>query len=87
MLLAVMLWAAAHLLANGSLADVLLFGSFFIWALADRVSAGRRTVPRRVPGAPPSTLNDVAALVAGLLVYVGFLFWAHAWVTGVPLLG
>jgi uncharacterized membrane protein len=87
MLLAVMLWAAAHLLANGSLADVLLFGSFFIWALADRISAGRRAVPRRVPGAPPSTLNDVAALAGGLVVYAGLLFRAHAWLTGVPLLG
>ncbi|VTU23808.1 NnrU family protein [Variovorax sp. RA8] len=87
MLLAVMLWAAAHLLANGSLADVLLFGSFFIWALADRIAAGRRAVPRRVPGAPPSTLNDVAALVGGLVVYAGLLFRAHAWLTGVPLLG
>ena len=87
MLLAVVLWAAAHLLANGSLADVLLFGSFFIWALADRISAGRRAVARRVPGAPPSTLNDVAALAGGLGVYAGLLFRAHAWLTGVPLLG
>lgn len=66
---------------------MLLFGSFFIWALAGRISAGRRAVPHRVPGAPPSTLNDVVVLAGGLLVYAGFLFRAHAWLTGVPLLG
>lgn len=86
MLLAVMFWAAAHLLANGTLADVLLFGGFFVWAVADWISVQRRAVPRRVPGAPPSTLNDIAALAGGLLVYAGLLFWGHAWLSGVPLL-
>ena len=87
MLLAVMFWAAAHLLANGTLADLLLFGGFLVWAVADRISVGRRAVPRRVPGAPPSTVNDIAALAGGLVVYAGLLFWGHAWLTGVPLLG
>jgi len=86
MLLAVMFWAAAHLLANGTLADVLLFGGFFVWAVADWISVQRRAVPRRVPGAPPSTLNDIAALAGGLLVYAGLLFWGHVWLSGVPLL-
>ena len=87
MLLAVKFWAAAHLLANGTLADVLLFGAFLVWAVADRISVKRRAVPHRVPGAPPGALNDAVALVGGLVVYVGFLFWAHAWLTGVSLLG
>lgn len=87
MLLAVKFWAAAHLLANGTLADVLLFGAFLVWAVADRISVKRRAVPHRVPGAPPSALNDIAALTGGLVVYVGFLFWAHAWLTGVSPLG
>lgn len=87
MLLAVKFWAAAHLLANGTLADVVLFGAFLAWAVADRISVRRRAVPHRVPGAPPGVLNDVAALVGGLVVYVVFLFRAHVWLTGVSPLG
>jgi len=83
MLLAVKFWATAHLLANGTLADVLLFGGFLVWAVADRISVKRRAVQHKVPGAPPSAMNDVIALVGGLVVYVVFLFWAHAWLIGV----
>ncbi|SEA67942.1 NnrU family protein [Variovorax sp. YR216] len=83
MLLAVKFWATAHLLANGTLADVLLFGGFLVWAVADRISVKRRAVPRKLPGAPPSAMNDVIALVGGLVVYVVFLFWAHVWLIGV----
>lgn len=87
MLLAVTIWATAHLLANGTLADVLLFGAFLVWAVADRISVKRRAVPRHVPGAPPGSLNDVVAVVGGLGVYVAFLFWVHVWMTGVSPLG
>ena len=48
MLAAIKLWATAHLLVNGSLADVLLFGSFLVWAVAVRIS-----VKRRAPGPGP----------------------------------
>ena len=87
MLLAVKLWATAHLLANGTLADVLLFGAFLVWAVADRISVKHRAVPHSVPGAPPGALNDIAALTGGLVVYAGFLFGAHVWLTGVAPLG
>ena len=87
MLLAVILWSIAHLLANGTLADVLLFGAFLNWAVADWISVSHRAVPHRVPGAPPGAFNDLAALSAGLVVYLGFLFWAHAWLVGVSPLG
>lgn len=87
MLLAVKLWATAHLLANGTLADALLFGAFLLWAVADRISVKGRLVTRSVPGAPPRALNDFAALVGGLGVYGGFLFWVHVWLTGVSPLG
>ncbi|CAN7386613.1 NnrU family protein [Variovorax sp. LjRoot130] len=86
MLLAVALWATAHLLGNGTLADVLLFGAFLVWAVADWISVQRRAVPHSVPGAPPGALNDVVALAGGLVVYAGFLFGAHRWLTGVSLL-
>ena len=83
MLLAVKIWATAHLLANGSLVDVLLFGSFLVWAVADRIAAKRRPVPRVVPGAPPSAFNDAIALVGGLALYAAFLMGVHLWLIGV----
>jgi uncharacterized membrane protein len=83
MLLAVKFWATAHLLANGALVDVLLFGAFLAWAVLDRISVKRRAVPSVAPGAPPSALNDVIALVGGLAVYGVFVVWAHRWLIGV----
>ena len=82
MLLATKLWAFAHLLANGSLADVLLFGGFLAWAVADRISLKRRT-PRPVPGAPPSDANDAIVVIAGLALYGLFVVWAHGALIGV----
>ncbi len=86
MLLAVKLWAVAHLLANGTLADVLLFGGFLAWAVADRISLRRRT-PRAVPGAPASALNDAIVIVGGLALYVAFALVLHRWLFGVAPLG
>jgi uncharacterized membrane protein len=86
MLLATKLWATAHLLANGSLADVLLFGGFLAWAVADRISFKTRT-QRPLPAAPASPFNDVIAVVVGLALYAAFLFKAHAWLIGVSPLG
>jgi uncharacterized membrane protein len=83
MLAAVKLWAFAHLLANGSAADVLLFGSFLAWAVFDRISLKHRAAPRATPGAPPSRWNDAIAVVAGVLVYVAMLKWAHLRLFGV----
>lgn len=78
-LVAVKLWAVAHLLVNGTLADVILFGSFLIWAVVDRISFKRR-VERPVPAAPARGLNDVLVVAAGLGVYVIFVLWLHeAW--------
>jgi len=81
-LMAVMLWAVAHLLVNGTLADVVLFGSFLIWAVADRVSMMNR-VSRPVPGAPAARLNDVIVVVFGLGLYLVTVFWLHEWLFGV----
>lgn len=83
MLLAVKLWATAHLLANGTLADVLLFGGFLAWAVLDRISLKRRT-PRPTPGLPPSRWNDAIALVGGLALYAWFIGGLHTWLIGVP---
>jgi uncharacterized membrane protein len=76
MLLATKLWAAAHLIANGTLADLVLFGSFLMWVFADLLSVSKRQ-PRQIPGAPPSRFNDWIAVVVGLVLYFAFLFWLH----------
>ena len=88
-LLAVKLWATAHLLANGTLADVVLFGAFLVWAVADRISVKRRTATERhdVPGALPRPYNDVIVIVAGLAIYAAFLAGLHRWLIGVSPLG
>jgi uncharacterized membrane protein len=87
MLAATKIWAFAHLLVNGSLADVVLFGSFLAWAVVDRISLKHRT-PLPVTGAPPSRLNDIIAIIAGLGLYVAFVLWLHAWLIGVsPMAG
>ena len=82
MLTATKTWALAHLLANGMLADVLLFGGFLAWAVLDRISVGKRAV-RDVPGAPPGKYNDAIAVVGGLLIYGLFVGWAHGRLFGV----
>jgi len=86
MLIGVFLWALAHLLANGTLADLLLFGSFLVWALADLVSLGRRGAAP-VPGAPPGKWNDLIAILGGLAIYGAFIAFLHRWLMGVPPIG
>ena len=86
MLAAVKFWALAHLLANGSLADVLLFGGFLAWAVADRISVKRRAAAGLRVG-PPLKLSgpdrDLWAVIGGLLVYGVFAGWAHGALFGV----
>jgi uncharacterized membrane protein len=83
-LVAVKLWAVSHLLVNGSLADVVLFGSFLVWAVVDRISMKRRTT-RPVPGLPQSKRNDIIVVVLGLAVYAAFVLWLHEMLIGVRL--
>ncbi len=84
MLVGVKLWAFAHLLVNGDLGSIVLFGSILAWAVIDRISLKRRTDP----GAPPIPVggwrNDLVAVVAGTLVYLALGFVFHPLVIGVP---
>ncbi|MBD3658623.1 MULTISPECIES: NnrU family protein [Marinobacter] len=82
MLAAVKLWALAHLLANGMLHDLLLFGSFLAWAVADRISMKHRT-QRPITTLPANKANDAIAVAGGLVVYAVTVFWAHQWLFGV----
>jgi len=78
------LWALAHLLANGTLPAVLLFGSFLIWSITDFASARRRD---RVAGTryPAGTLGrDAAVVVVGIASWALIAFLFHKWLAGVP---
>ena len=86
MLAAVKFWAFGHLLSNGTLADVLLFGSFLAWAVVDRISLKRRP-PQVLPTAPAGRFNDLLAVVLGLVLYAVFIGWAHVRLFGVSPLG
>src|SRR3979490_1942302 len=87
MLTGVKLWAAAHLLANGDLGSIILFGSFLAWAVFDRISLKHRADP----GAPPIPVggagNDLIAVAVGLLVYLALAFVFHPVVIGVAVIG
>jgi uncharacterized membrane protein len=76
LLAATKLWAFAHLLTNGSVADVLLFGSFLAWAVAVRISLKHRP-QRPIRRLPPSRVNDSVAVIGGLALYALFVLWLH----------
>jgi len=87
MLVGTKLWALAHLISNGDLGSIILFGSILAWAVVDRISLKRRTDA----GAPPipvgGVTKDVIAVVAGTLIYLALGFWFHPYVIGVPVFG
>jgi uncharacterized membrane protein len=87
MLAGVKLWAAAHLIANGDLGAIILFGSFLGWAVFDRISLKRRADA----GAPPIPVggvsNDLIAVAVGIVAYLALGFAFHPVVIGVPVFG
>ena len=85
MLVATKTWALAHLIANGALADIVLFGSFLVWAVVDRISLKRRHQTPMLQ-APGSRFNDVVAVLGGLAAYVVFILWGHTILIGMPLI-
>ena len=84
MLIAIKIWALAHLLANGDLASLLLFGSFLAFAVYDRISVKKRGARGPLGAASPSSaLNDVLVIVIGLALYAWILLVGHQWLIGV----
>jgi len=87
MLAGVKLWAFGHLLANGDLGGLILFGSFLAWAVYDRISLKYRADP----GAPPIPVggptNDLIAVAVGFIAYLALAFAFHPVVIGVPVIG
>jgi uncharacterized membrane protein len=84
MLTAIKIWALAHLLANGDLAALLMFGSFLAFAVYDRISVKKRGATGPLGKArPQSALNDVLVVVIGIGLYAALLFGGHQWLIGV----
>ena len=82
-LVAIKTWALAHLIANGDLASIVLFGSFLAYAVYDRITLKRRQ-PTSLIGVPGTggPRNDVIAIVLGVVLYVLFLVWLHPLLIG-----
>jgi uncharacterized membrane protein len=87
MVAGVKIWALAHLLANGNLADVALFGAFLIWAVADFASSRRRDRLAGRSYVAQGWSRDAAVAGIGLLAWAGFAFWGHVWLIGVKPFG
>jgi uncharacterized membrane protein len=87
MLVGVKLWALAHLIANGDLGGIILFGSILAWAVFDRITLKRRSDPGApaIPGGGRG--NDVIAVVVGTLVYLALGFWFHPYLIGLRVFG
>ncbi|MCH8857892.1 MAG: protein NrnU, partial [Proteobacteria bacterium] len=74
----------AHLIANNTLADIMLFGSFLVWAILVFRAARRRPAP---PAAPGTAAGTAATVVLGVALWAFFAFWAHAAWLGIAPLG
>ncbi|MEZ5899922.1 MAG: NnrU family protein [Hyphomicrobiaceae bacterium] len=85
MLMAIKLWAVAHLLSNGDVASIFLFGSFLAYAVYDLISVKSRGALGPLGAKQPTgMLNDVIVVVAGTALYFAFLYRLHEWLIGVP---
>ncbi len=84
-LLGTMLWAVAHLIANGRLAECVLFGGFLLWAMAAYGYARRQApVDGAMAPAPGEWGRTAAVFVLALLLWAGFIAGLHQWLIGVP---
>ncbi|KVO10833.1 NnrU [Burkholderia ubonensis] len=83
MLAGVMVWAVAHLLANGTLHAVVLFGAFFAWSLADFLASRARDRRDGVRYPAGNTSRNVVTLAVGLVAWAGFALFLHGWLIGV----
>ena len=88
MLLSIKIWAFSHLLVNGKVESIVLFGSFLAWAIYDRISMKRRDALKESPqnsSNMPNIKADIIASVAGLLLYFLFVWKLHLWIFGVSI--
>jgi uncharacterized membrane protein len=87
MLAGVKLWAFGHLLANGDLGGIILFGSFLAWAVYDRISLKRRADPGGPPIPVGGVAKDLIAVVVGVVAYLAIAFDSYPVLIGVPVVG
>jgi uncharacterized membrane protein len=86
MLLAVKIWAFAHLTANGDLAGIILFGSFLLYGVVDRIAVKRRG-DVGAANANPNILGDMIAVAVGGAAYGAIAFYLHPILFGVTVVG
>ena len=84
MIIGVKVWAFAHLLANGRLPDVVLFGAFLAWAIVDFIAARKRDRRLGTVYPPGNMLQTLFTVVAGGIIWVVFVAGLHRWLIGVP---
>jgi len=87
MLVGIKLWAVAHLIANGDLGSIILFGSILAWAVADRISLKSRTDAGGLVMPQGGWKNDALAVVAGSIIFLAFGYVFHPLWIGVPVMG
>ena len=83
MLLGTKVWALAHLLANNTLADLLLFGGFLVWAILCFRSSRQRDRAAGLVRAPGSPAMSSLTILVGAAAWAGFAFWGHLALIGV----
>jgi uncharacterized membrane protein len=82
-MLSIKTWAFAHLLANGTLVDIILFGSFLVWAALGFRAARQRDRAAGTVYAPATVQGTIIAIAAGTIAWAAFAFWLHGWLIGV----
>jgi len=87
MVLSVKVWALAHLLSTGNLANVVLFGAFLLWAVLDFSAARRRDRAAGTVYAPGRAVPTVVTVVIGVVAWFVFALWLHGWWIGIRPLG
>ena len=87
MVLAVKTWALAHLLCNGSLAHVILFGSFLAWGVANFIAARKRDRALGTSYPSGTLVGTVSTVAVGLIAWAAVAFWLHGWLIGIRPLG
>ncbi len=83
MTLGIKVWAFGHLIANNTLADVLLFAGFLVWSIVLFASARRRDRAAGTSYPPGNAPRTVLTVVIGVVLWAVFAFWAHGWLIGV----
>jgi uncharacterized membrane protein len=87
MLVGIKLWAVAHLIANGDLGSIILFGSVLAWAVYDRILLKRRSDSGGPQIPYGGRTNDIIAVVVGTIIYLAFGLVLHPLWIGVPVFG